>query len=173
MTKPAKTLYVIFLCAFGGVCVLTGCAGSAPKPPAAKFSSDFSGSFNSLGISGRMNVGSGGLMSLRIDEPNTISGLEIIYKDGCVSLSENEAVCTADEAYLPSGSLPSMLKAAAGSIAEGRFEMQRETDETVTYVLDDDFVLVADREGRYLSLKSSGKGLELDFQNFSSTQPQK
>lgn len=171
MTKPAKALYVLFLCALGG-CLLTGCKGSAPKPPAVGFSSDFSGSFNSLGVSGRMSVGSGGLMSLRIDEPDTVSGLEFVYKDGCVSLREDEAACTADEAYLPSGSLPSMLRAAAGAIAEGSYKIQSEADEKVTYVLNNEFDLIADREGKYLNLKSSGGELEIDFRNFTPTQLQ-
>ena len=174
MNKKFGLFAVLLLCAFS--LFIAGCEKSvfksAPKPPSADFSADFTGSFNSLDVSGRLSASHGSLMNLKIDEPQTLSGLEISYKDSCVALNRDDISCTADEAYLPNDSFPSTLRAAVKSIADGRIETSDETEEMVTYSLSGDFDLITDRNGAFIGLKSKNDTFELNFSNFRIDTPQ-
>ena len=139
MTGRVKALCVFFVMY---IFLLSGCARNTDeKQLTADFKAAYIAQYRGLTVKGRLLTTRQGNFNLNVSQPKTLEGLEADYKNGVLTLGRQGISCTADEAYLPSGSLPSMLRAAAGAIAEGSYKIQSEADEKVTYVLNNEFDL--------------------------------
>lgn len=163
--KLRGALYaLIIFCVF----LLTGCSGSEKQPAfVSEFSADFSGNFRSLRLSGTLTAGSGGMLSVNITEPDTLSGLQTDIRGGTLILRRDSLICTADEAYLPDSGFVSILQSCFDAARDMTADENGSLSLT-TRLGSCEFLL--DGEGKPLSLEDSS-GLRLTFENVTALQP--
>lgn len=117
--------------------VLCGCGNGSGKTAVTDFSADFTAVYRQLNLSGRISADRHGLLSVELDSPETLSGLNISYKNGEAELRREELICTADEGYLPENSFPSLIKNALSALNSevngeksspnlGKYELERD-----------------------------------------------
>ena len=106
MTKSLKALCVLFF----AVILLAGCRGAEHSELVTDFKADFTACYRGQELKGSVTYNRQGRMNMRLSSPGTLDGLSIGCSDGELRLSKDGMQCTADEAYLPSTSLPAGLK---------------------------------------------------------------
>ncbi len=106
------------------VFILSGCVSSdsqnSVKALITDFTADFTAQYNSSEYRGTVTTNRQGMMTIDITYPETIEGLRVKYTGTELLLSRESLVCSADEAYLPDSSFPSVLKSVFKGVAEGR-----------------------------------------------------
>ena len=97
------------------------------------FSANFTAEYNSMNISGNVTTNNEAVTNISITSPETISGLNINYKGSEMQISRETLICSADEAYLPQESFPSILKSILKAVSEGRTSLISQEDNSSTY----------------------------------------
>lgn len=110
-------LYAFFICVF----LFSGC--SSAQPPNESIITDFSAKFDShyqeSEYKGTIVTNRQGVTTISITYPQTVEGLVFTYHNSELVFSQVELICSADEAYLPQNSLPSMIKSIFDGIKSG------------------------------------------------------
>ncbi len=116
---------------------LCGCGDSSEKTAVTDFSANFTAVYRQMELSGTVNADRHGLLSVSLDSPDTLGGVNISYKNGETELRREGLICTADEGYLPANSFPRLLKSALSALnsevngkksapQDGRYELQKD-----------------------------------------------
>lgn len=108
MARVLKTLCVFLFLPV----ILFGCDNPGKSSVVTDFSADFTAKYNGLDLSGKISADRRGLLTLELDSPETLDDVIISYKNSQAELKRGGLICTADEAYLPQNSFPSLLKSA-------------------------------------------------------------
>lgn len=98
--------------------ILNGCNDSK-KPDCnliTDFSADFQATYRESEYRGKISTNRQGVLSIDITYPQTLEGLGIRYYSGEMHLSRENLDSSADEAYLPDTSFPSVLKSVFDGI---------------------------------------------------------
>ena len=114
MTRVFTALCVFFCELFS----LNGCARQHQPSLHTAFEAEFSARYRDLEPCGRLTYTAERCLTLELDSPGSLEGLNVGYCGGELSLRRGELRCTADEAYLPAASFPAMLKAALGALSD-------------------------------------------------------
>ena len=156
MTKSLKALCVLFF----ALILLSGCTSAKRSALKTDFSADFSAGYHGQKLCGNLTYNRQGRMNLRINSPETLEGLSVGYSDGELHLSKDGLQCTADEAYLPSPSLPAELKNVLDAICReqenGRLSLSDGKAEIGSWEL------VSDEKGYLVSLENSSGKIEFE-----------
>ncbi len=154
--KILKTLCVLFILP---IIVLASCENKDDDGSkkigetgiAADFSADFEANYRSSQFKGCISASSQKLITISLTYPETIAGLQISYRAGEIQIVRDELVCSADEAYIPDRSLPSVIKSILDGMNGGRAEKIKKDDEGQTYNLKTDLGnAVVNSDGVYL-----------------------
>lgn len=125
-------LYAVFLCFV--ILLMSACTTQEADPAiTTKFTADFTADYNDMTVKGSVTSGGFGALSISITYPQTLSGLNINYKNSEVQLSREQIVCTADEAFIPQNGFPSMISAALNEIAYNRMNFVSQNESELTY----------------------------------------
>ncbi len=155
-----KALEILFCCA---AVVLCGCAKSERAEVQTDFKAGFRASFHGLSLEGEVLNTRRGIADFSFSAPDTLSGLNLGYRDGTLQISRGSIKCTADEAYLPDASFCSLLREFFAHLARGEYET---SDSGCTMTLNGnpcDFS--ADSGGLPLCLSSPENYLSVEFYN--------
>ena len=144
--------------------VLCGCEGSG-KTAVTDFSADFTAVYRQMELSGTVNADRRGLLSIALDSPDTLGGVNISYKNGETELRREDLICTADEGYLPANSFPQLIKHALSALnsevngegkaapKNGKYELERD-GVRYEYFID---------ENGFITKITAGNELEIEF----------
>ena len=156
MTKSLKALCVLFF----ALIMLPGCAGTNHAQLVTDFTADFSADYRGQKLSGSLTYNRQGRMNLHLSAPDTLDGMSVGYCDGELHLSKDGLQCTADEAYLPSPSLPAELKNVLDAICReqenGRLNLSDGKAEIGGWDL------MTDENGYLVSLENSSGKIEFE-----------
>lgn len=163
MTRVSIALCVFFCVLFS----LSGCARDGRQGLKTDFSADFTAQYGEMELSGRLTYTGEKSLKLELSSPETLEGLTVGYRGGELSLGKNGLLCTADEAYLPAGSFPSMLKTALGSVVSAAENGQLTFDgqEAQTDTPFGSCELTVDSEGIPVTLSLSGRNFSVELSN--------
>lgn len=111
------------LCVFFAlpIFILNGC-NDGEKPDynlITDFSADFQATYRDSEYKGKISTNRQGVLSIDITYPQTLEGLGVRYYSGEMHLSRENIDSSADEAYLPDTSFPSVLKSVFDGINRG------------------------------------------------------
>ncbi len=126
-----KTLCVFFLMF---ILMLSGCSKVEETKLITSFTANYNAEYSGLNVSGSITTNGQSLININITNPETVSGLNINYKGNEMQITRESLICSADEAYLPQKSFPSLVKSIIEAMSQGRFEKVSEN----TYSLDTD-----------------------------------
>jgi hypothetical protein len=126
-----KTLYVFLLLP---LIIFNGCSKVQETKLITSFTANYQAEYSGLNVSGSITTNGQSLTNINITNPETVSGLNINYKGNEMHITRESLICSADEAYLPQKSFPSLVKSIIDSLSQGRFEKVSEN----TYSLDTD-----------------------------------
>ena len=123
-----KILCVFFVLT---IFVLSGCHSVEKKEDNLKtdFSADFSAEYREGEYKGRLSTNRQGVLSNEITYPQTIEGLSVRYYSGEMHIARENLDSSADEAYLPDTSFPSVIKSVFDGINGGRTTLVSVSDE--------------------------------------------
>ena len=156
MTKSLKALCVLFFM----LLLLSGCTNGKHARLVTDFTADFNADYRGREICGSLTYNRQGRMNLRLCSPESLDGLSVGYCDGELRLSKDGLQCTADEAYLPSPSLPAELKNVLDAICReqenGRLSLSDGKAEIGSWEL------VSDEKGYLVSLENSSGKIEFE-----------
>ena len=131
--KVLKKLCVFFLLP---VMMLVGCEEVSEKTEiATDFSADFTAEYRGSEVRGSLSTNRQGVTNIRIDYPETVSGINFNYKNSELEMSRESLICSADEAYLPQRSFPSLVRELCKGIGNGRAEFVSQSEDKCTYNL--------------------------------------
>lgn len=134
----------------------------------SNFFADFTAKYKESEFCGTVASNRQGFVDINITFPNTISGLNISYRESQIEISREELLCTADEAYLPESSFPSIVRDILRGTAEKRVKLVSNDGDEHTYNLNigNDNVIIK-TNGKMLS-KAEIKNLDfvIEFSNF-------
>lgn len=166
MQKVLCALYV-FIYLF--LLTLCGCQSSSvqkQKSLVTDFSADFCAEYNDMKLKGSVVSDRHGLIGINITSPDTIAGLSVNYKGGETELKRDSLICSADEAYLPSGSFPNLIKNILKGISDGRAELSAQNGESSFYNLKTDngtCIITADKSGNIAEAKIENEKFYIQF----------
>ncbi len=164
--KILRTLSVFFLLP---VLILGGCASQHErKSVQTDFSADFTASYNQMELEGHISANRQKLINIRIDAPQSLGGLEFGYNGAGLNIKRDDMVCSADEAYIPEGSFPNILKTIVEGVSDGRAVFEAEQDEGYLYNLKTIFGNVhicSNINGKIVSAELSEKKFYIEFKN--------
>ncbi len=124
-------VFLLFLCI-----VLTGCQSTDDtKDIVTDFTSKFVAKYRNMEVKGSLSTNRQGITSIRIDYPETVSGINFNYKSSDMEIARESLICSADEAYIPPKSFPSVLKSICDGIGNNRAELVSNNDDSYTYNL--------------------------------------
>lgn len=83
------------------------------------FSAVFQATYRNSEYKGKISTNRQGVLSIEITYPQTLDGLGVRYYSGEMHLSRENLDSSADEAYLPDTSFPSVLKSVFDGINRG------------------------------------------------------
>lgn len=160
MTKKvlsALSVFFIFI-------IFTGCGNSGRKAAVTDFSADFTAVYKDLNLGGKITADRRGLLSIELNNPATLDGVMISYKNGETELKKDGLICTADEAFIPKSGFPALMKTALNALNKevyssktppnsGKYEL--EADGTQIFITTD--------ENGFISKISVGGELEIEF----------
>lgn len=128
--KVLTALYVLFLFIF----IMSGCSDSAKAVDIkTDFSADFTAQYRGAEYSGKLSTNRQGVTDISIDSPEEVSGISFGYKNGELEISREDLICSADEAYLPQKSLPSLVKTILDGVSRGNAKLCSHGNDTYTY----------------------------------------
>lgn len=111
--------------------VMGGCDSVEKKEENLKtdFSADFSAAYRESEYKGRLSTNRQGVLNIEITYPQTIEGLSVRYYSGEMHIARENLDSSADEAYLPDTSFPSVIKSVFDGINGGRATLVSVSDE--------------------------------------------
>lgn len=117
--KFLKILCVFFVLS---VFVISGCDDAEKSENYIKtdFSADFDATYKDMEYKGRVSANRQGVLNIEITYPQTLEGLNVRYYSGEMHIARENLDSSADEAYLPGTSFPSVLKSVFDGINGGR-----------------------------------------------------
>ncbi|MCQ2514862.1 MAG: hypothetical protein MJ089_07235 [Ruminococcus sp.] len=130
-----------FVCAacFCIIICLTACTGTSEKSEqksiVTDFSADFSAEYGGDNYRGKLCTNRQGILNIYIDYPDNLKGLSVSYRSTDMQISRETLICSADEAYLPSNSFPTVVKSIMDGINNGRGEVVSQNGELCSYNL--------------------------------------
>lgn len=148
------SLYAFFIC----VCLCS--CGASPRGiiPVTEFTADFAGSFNGVPVGGTVSSRPPNLLDISFTSPDSMENFSARIKGSTLTLKRGELVCTADEAYLPCGSLPSLLRGCLKEAANA----QASPDGVISVSYGGStYTLTTDPDGRLLTI--DGGSVHLAF----------
>ena len=161
--RVLKMLCVIFSCA---VVMLCGCNKNTGETEKVQtdFKAAFTADYEGLSLKGELTNTRQGMTNLRFSAPDTLDELCLDYKGGEITIARGSIKCTADEAYLPDSSFPSVLRAFFANIALGDF--MAEGDHTYSMQLGGEIcVFTVDESGIPVNMSLPDRGTEVRFSN--------
>lgn len=130
--RSILTLYVAFIF----LSLICGCSVRQESiKPNIDFYSQFEGVYRGHNYSGEIICNRQGLINLRINSPDTVEGLEFSYRSGGVEIKREQLICSADEAFLPSNSLPQRLREIMKAVSQGQYIENGKNDLGYTYTI--------------------------------------
>ena len=81
-------------------------------------------------------------------------------------MSRENLICSADEAYLPQKSFPSLVKSILDGISQGRAKLSTQSDSVCTYNLktdSGDCVITTDKDGEITGAEIKNAELNIEF----------
>lgn len=113
--KFLKILCVFFVLP---IFVVSGCDSEEKQDYSIKtdFSADFESTYRNSEYKGKISNNRQGVLTIDITYPQTIEGLNIRYYSGELHLARENLDASADEAYLPAQSFPSVVKSVFDGI---------------------------------------------------------
>lgn len=125
VTRVLKLLCVFFVSL---TVMLCGCGKNADSKVeiCADFQASFSADYRGLALAGTIVNTRQGVCAVDITAPETLNGLSLQYKSGETVIARDGVKATADEAYLPHESFPSILREILTEIAAGNYTAQEE-----------------------------------------------
>ena len=165
MTKRVlKTLYVF---SFLLILLFSGCQDeSKPADIVTDFSAKFTSSYRDAEYSGSISANRQGVAYISISSPEELDGISFGYKNGELEMSRENLICSADEAYLPQKSFPSLVKTILDGISQGRARLSTQRDSIYTYNLKTDSgncVITTDKDGKITGAEIKNAELNIEF----------
>lgn len=153
--------------------VLTGCGEQQQNHKFAEsadltadFSSDFTARYKDMELKGHISSSRQKMINVQITSPTSLSGLEFGYKSSEMHIKRDDMICSADEAYIPQGSFPSIIKEVFSGIADGRAVQKKRDSGVATYELktsQGSACITADNQGKPQKIIFDGCNLEVEF----------
>lgn len=165
MTKRVlKTLYVF---SFLLILLFSGCQDeSKPADIVTDFSAKFNSSYRDAEYSGSISANRQGVAYISISSPEELDGISFGYKNGELEMSRENLICSADEAYLPQKSFPSLVKSILDGVSQGRASLSTQSDSIYTYNLktnSGNCVITTDRDGKIMGAEIKNAELNIEF----------
>ena len=165
MTKRVlKTLYVF---SFLLILLFSGCqSNNEPSDIVTDFSANFKSSYRDAEYSGSISTNRQGVAYISISSPEELDGIKFEYKNGELEMSRENLICSADEAYLPQKSFPSLVKSVLDGISQGRASLSSKSDSIYTYNLNTDSgncVITTDNDGKITGAEIKNAELKIEF----------
>lgn len=132
----------------------------------ADFSSDFTARYKDMELKGHLSSSRQKMVNVQITSPSSLCGLEFGYKSSEMHIKRDDMTCSADEAYIPQGSFPSLIKEVCAGIADGRAVQKKRDNELVTYELktsQGSAGITADNQGKPQKIIFDSCELEVEF----------
>lgn len=162
--KVLKKLCVFFLLP---IMMLCSCEKVSDKSEVATdFSADFTAEYRGSEVRGSLSTNRQGVTNIRIDYPETISGISFNYKNSEMEMSRESLICSADEAYLPQRSFPSLVRELCKGIGNGRAEFVSQSEGKCTYNLKIDSgncTINTDTKGKITHAEIKDAELSIEF----------
>lgn len=162
--RVLKKLCVFFLLP---IIMLSGCEEVSDKIGiATDFSADFTAEYRGSEVRGSLSTNRQGVTNIRIDYPETISGISFNYKNSELEMSRESLICSADEAYLPQRSFPSLVREICKGIGNGRAEFVSQNEDKYTYNLKTESgncTINTDTEGKITDAEIKDAELSIKF----------
>lgn len=165
MTKRIfKTLYVFYFVLF---LLLCGCKGNLHPPDiVTDFSAEFNSNYREAEYSGNISTNRQGVTYIGISSPKELDGINFTYKNGKLEMSRENLICSADEAYIPQCSFPSLVKSIFDGASDGRAKFSSRKDNFYIYNLSTDngeCTLTTDNEGKIIIAEIKKAKLKIEF----------
>lgn len=132
------------------------------------FTAEFKASYRNSQYGGSVSNNRQGLIYISIGSPKELEGIGFYYKSGELEMSREELVCSADEAYLPQNSFPSLVRSIMNGVSQGRDEMLSNNDNCRTYKIktdSGDCLLNTDTDGNIMTAEIKDAELKIEFKN--------
>ena len=169
--RVMKTLCVLFLLPVFLLCSCSAESGDN-KQVNSRFSADFQAEYKEMTIKGSLSSAGRGVMNLNVAYPQTLSGLNVNYKNSEMLICRDSLECSADEAYLPSDSFPNTVYLILTGIADGRQEFESK-NEYNTYNLKTSLgncIISVDEQGNIVKAEISKTKFSITFSNVKAIQ---
>lgn len=162
--RVLKTLYVF---SFLLILLFSGCqSNNEPADIVTDFSANFKSSYRDAEYSGSISTNRQGVAYISISSPEELDGISFGYKNGELEMSRENLICSADEAYLPQKSFPSLVKSILDGISQGRAKLSTQSDSVCTYNLktdSGDCVITTDKDGKITGAEIKNAELNIEF----------
>ncbi len=163
----AKILSRLYVIIFSLSFLLTGCSqGTTEKSIVTDFTASFSSQYRGLSLSGNIGTTRQGVTNITITSPDTLKGLSVCYKNNEMEISQENLICSADEAYIPKKSFPSVVKEILKGVANGNAKISSKNESGSTYSLKTAYggcALSVDNEGWITQIKCIDIDFEIKF----------
>ena len=114
MTRMMTVLCVFFCALF----CLGGCSQGRGQSLTTDFAADFTAAYRGMTLEGKLTYTRQESLNLTVRSPGTLDGVTVGYRGGELTLGRDSLRCTADEAYLPCRSFPSLMKDALTAVCD-------------------------------------------------------
>lgn len=133
MCMKFKKMLCVVVVAVIGVFVV-GCSEEREKKSVInQFTADFEAEYKDMTVRGDILTSVHGYTKINITYPETVEGLNVAYKKGEMEIGMKSLLSTADEAYLPQESFPSVLHSVVISLSEITAESAESEEGFTTY----------------------------------------
>lgn len=165
MTK--RVLNTLYVFSFLLILLFSGCqSNNEPADIVTDFSANFKSSYRDAEYSGSISTNRQGVAYISISSPEELDGISFGYKNGELEMSRENLICSADEAYLPQKSFPSLVKSILDGISQGRAKLSTQSDSVCTYNLktdNGDCVITTDKDGEIMGAEIKNAELNIEF----------
>lgn len=167
---------LIILCAFFllSEILLCGCEKKEEsKELVTDFSASFSAEYRKEEVKGTLSTNRQGITNINITYPESISGLSINYRSSEMQVARESLICSADEAYIPANSFPSLLKSVLNGIGEGRAKLYAQNEAGCTYNLKTESgncEISVDKDGKITGAKINSADFSIEFSDIKTVQ---
>ena len=163
----AKFLSRLYVIIFSLSLLFSGCSkDTTEKSIVTDFTASFSSQYRGLELKGKIGTARQGITNITITSPETLKGLSVCYKNSEMEISQENLICSADEAYIPNNSFPSVVKEILSSVAKGNAKISSKSENSSTYSLKTAYggcALSVDNKGLMTQIKCSNIDFEITF----------
>ena len=163
----AKILNRLYVIIFSLSLLFSGCSkDTTEKSIVTDFTASFSSQYRGLELKGKIGTARQGITNITITSPETLKGLSVCYKNSEMEISQENLICSADEAYIPNNSFPSVVKEILSSVAKGNAKISSKSENSSTYSLKTAYggcALSVDNKGLMTQIKCSNIDFEITF----------